>query len=188
MNKQKVDLQQQTFGFPDEELKTSLHDEIVLWTKGNAAQICGKLIGWTEAWNPQMIESCRKRAATTVAERVDLLRESLAKEKPKLGVFSRSEFSRHVREHLEKRINAMEAELTVLDSWDGLGEPPAPRLDVRRELEYVILRDKYETNRRIIGYADVVLSVRELKICAGNAPSNDYESPYLGVDPRGYAN
>jgi hypothetical protein len=188
MSNRKLDLRQQTFGFPDEELKTSLHDQIVLWVKGNAAEICRKLIGWKETWDPELIESDKQRAAATVATRVDLLREALANDKSKLDRISRGQCRFYNAEDVEKRIKAMEAELAFLDSWAGLGEPPAPKLDVRCELEHVILRSRHETNLRIHGYADVVLSVRKLKLCAGNAPSNDYGRPYLGVDPRGYAN
>lgn len=187
MNKRKLDTRQQVlFGFPDEDLKTSLHDEIVLWIKGNAAEICRKLIGWTETWDPQMIESCRKRAAATVPKRVDLLRESLAKEKPRLELLSRSEFGRCLSQDLKKRIEAMEAELTFLASWNGVGEPPAPKLDVRCELEKPIRRRPYEQSD-IVGYFDVVLFVRASQLTTGIAPSDDYGRPYLGVEPRRYA-
>ena len=188
MSNRKLDVQQQTFGFPDEELKTSLHDQIVLWIKSNAAEICRKLIGWTETWDPQLIESKRQLAAATVAERVNLLQESLIKDKLRLETINGGESRFCIGQDLAQRIKNMEGELTYLNSWHGLGEPPVPKLDVRRELEHVILRDRHETNLRIIGYADVVLSVRTLKLCAGNAPSDDYGRPYLGVDPCGYAN
>src|ERR1043166_461427 len=188
MSKRKLDVQQQTFGFPDKELKTSLHDEIVLWIKSNAAEICRKLIDWTETWDPQLIESNRQLAAATVAERVKLLQESLTEDKSRLEAIDRGRSSFYTTQDLEKRIKAMEGELTYLNSWHGLGEPPAPKLDFRRELEHVILRDRCETNLHIIGYADVVLSVRTLELCAGHAPSDDYGRPYLGVDPCGYTN
>jgi hypothetical protein len=188
MSKRKLDVQQQTFGFPDKELKTSLHDEIVLWIKSNAAEICRKLIDWTETWDPQLIESNRQLAAATVAERVKLLQESLTKDKSRLEAIDRGRSSFYTTQDLDKRIKAMEGELTYLNSWHGLGEPPAPKLDVRRELEHVILRDRCEMNLHIIGYADVVLSVRTLELCAGHAPSDDYGRPYLGVDPCGYTN
>ena len=186
MRNRKLDIQQQTFGFPDEDLKTSLHDEIVLWIKGNAAEICRKLIGWTETWDPQLIESKRQLAAAMVAERVNLLQEALTKHKSRLEKINGSQSRFCTSQDLAQRIK-MEGELTYLNSWHGLGEPPTPKLDVRCELEHVIVRNRHETNPRIVGYADVVLSARTLKLCAGNAPSNDYGSPYLGVDPRGYA-
>src|SRR5437868_15269742 len=84
MSNRKLDVRQQTFGFPDEELNTSLHDQIELWIKGNAAEICRKLIGWTETWDPQLIESNRQLTAAVVAERVNLLQELLTKDKSRL--------------------------------------------------------------------------------------------------------
>ncbi len=189
MSKQKLDIREQVlFGFPDEDLKTSLHDEIVLWLKGNAEEICRQLIAWTETWDPKLIESKRQLAAATVAERVNLLQESITKDKSRFEAIDRGRSSFYPWQNLEKRIKAMEAEHTFLCSWHGLGEPPEPKLDVRCELEHVLLRNRHETNLRIIGYADVVLSVRTLKLSVGNAPSNDYGRPYLGVDPRGYTN
>lgn len=187
MSNRKLDVRQQTFGFPDEELNTSLHDKIVLWVKGNAAAICRELIGWTEGWDPKLIESNRQLTAAVVAERVNLLQELLTKDKSRLEASNDSLSRFCTGQDLAQRIK-LEEELTYLRSWHGLGEPPTPKLDVRCELEHVILRDRHEANLRIIGYADIVLSVRELKVCAGNAPSNDYGQPYLGVDPRGYAN
>jgi len=80
----------------------------------------------------------------------------------------------------------MEAELAFLNSWDGLGEPPGPSLDVRCELERAIPRRQYETTP-IAGWIDVVLSVRVLRVIAGAAPSDEYGRPYLGVDPTRYA-
>lgn len=78
------------------------------------------------------------------------------------------------------------AELAFLRSWNGLGDTPAPKLDVRREIEKPILRRPHEPND-IAGYIDVVLYVRELRLSAGIAPSDDYGRPYLGVDAKTYA-
>src|SRR6266700_4722885 len=55
-----------------------------------------------------------------------------------------------------------------------------------RRLEQPILRRRYEP-ADIVGYVDVALSVRALRLNAGTAPSDDYGRPYLGVDPRRYA-
>ena len=179
MSKRTLDVRQQSFGFPDEDLKNSLHDQIVLWLKRNAAEICRQLIGWTGTWNPQLIESKRQLAAATVAERLNLLRESLTKEESRLQAIKRCKDSFHMGPNLE-------AELTFLNSWNGLGEPPAPKLDVRCELERPIPRRLYEATN-IVGYVDVVLSVSALRLTAGIAPSDDYGRPYLGVDARRYA-
>jgi len=187
MSNRKLDVRQQTFGFPDEELKTSLHDQIVLWVKGNAAEICRKLIGWTETWDPQLIESSRQLTAAMVAERVNLLQEALTKDKSRLEKINRGQSHFNVTEDVEKRIKAMEAELAFLHSWNGLGDPPAPKLEVRCELEQPILRRRYDSTD-IVGYADVVLWVRASRLTAGTAPSDDYGRPYLGVDAKGYAN
>jgi hypothetical protein len=185
MSTRRTDMRQQVFGFPDEELKTSLHDEIVLWLKRNREEICRQLIGWTGTWDPQLIESSRKCTAATVPTRMDLLQESLVKNKSRLDAINSGRF-RFVDPDLETRIKAMEAELSSLQSWHGLGEPPAAKLDVRCTLERPILRRRYETVD-IIGYADVVLSVRAPRLSAGIAPSNGYGEPYLGVDTRRYA-
>jgi hypothetical protein len=75
-------------------------------------------------------------------------------------------------------------ELSSLNLWEGLGDPPPPKLDVRCELERPILRRRSDTD--IAGYVDVVLYVSSLRVSAGNAPSDDYGRPQLGVDARRY--
>jgi hypothetical protein len=80
----------------------------------------------------------------------------------------------------------MNTELTFLSSWTGLGEPPAPKLDVRCELEHPVLRRPYEASD-IAGFIDVVLCVRALRLTAGIIPSDDYGRPYLGIDAKTYA-
>ena len=92
MSKRKIDVRQQVFGFPDEDLKTSLHDEIVLWLKRNAEEICRQLIRWPGTWDPQLIESNRIRAAAAVPMRMDLLRESLAKHKSRHDAINSGRF------------------------------------------------------------------------------------------------
>ena len=187
MNKRKLDTRQQVlFGFPDEDLKTSQHDEIVLWLKRNGEAISRKLIRWTETWDPNVIESIKTQAAATVATRMDLLRETLTKEKWRLERVERGEFRLYLAQDLEKRIESMNTELTFLSSWNGLGEPPAPKLDVRCELEHPVLRRPHEASD-IAGFIDVVLSVRALRLTAGIVPSDDYGRPYLGIDAKTYA-
>src|SRR6266403_3684458 len=113
MSTRRTDMRQQVFGFPDEKLKTSLHDEIVLWLKRNREEICRQLIGWTGTWDPQLIESSRKCTAATVPTRMGLLQESLVKNKSRLDAINSGRF-RFVDPDLETRIKAMEAELTTL--------------------------------------------------------------------------
>src|SRR3954451_11567485 len=112
MSNRKLDVRQQTFGFPDEELTSSLHDQIVLWVKGNAAEICRKLIGWTETWDPQLIESNRQLTAAIVAERVNLLQESLTKDKSRLETIDSGQSRFCIGQDLAQRIKKMEGELT----------------------------------------------------------------------------
>lgn len=187
MSNRKIDVRQQTFGFPDEELNTSLHDQIVLWIKANAAEICRKLIGWTETWDPQLIQSNTELTRAVVAERIKVLQEVLTKDPSKVESTKGIQSCFYTGHDSSQRIK-MEEELKYLRSWDGLGDPPTPKLDVRCELEHVIVRNRHEVNLRIVGFADVVLSARKLKLYAGNVSSNDYGRPYLGVDPTGYAN
>jgi hypothetical protein len=84
---------------------------------------------WPGTWDPRLIESSKKLAAATVATRLDFLRQSLTEEKSRLEAINRGKFRFSIGQDLEKRIKAMEAELTFLHSWRGLGEPAAPKLD-----------------------------------------------------------
>jgi hypothetical protein len=185
MSKRKLDVQQQIFAFPDEQLKISLHDEIVLWLKRNAQDIGARLTRWTRTWDPHLIESCRKRAAATVESRVDLLQEAITKENARLEAIRRGQCRFYVAEDVEKRVQAMEAELNFLRSWNGLGDTPEPKLNVCCEIERPILCRRREID--IVGFIDIVLFVRALRLRAGIPPTDDYGSPNLGVDARNYA-
>ena len=121
MSKRKVDVRQQVLGFSDKDLKTSLHDEIVLWVKSNAAEIGRQLIGWTKTWDPQLIESERKRAAETVTRRMHLLEESRIKHKSRLEAINRGQGRFYMADDLEKQIKAIEGGAKLSQLVGGLG-------------------------------------------------------------------
>lgn len=69
MARKKIDLGPKLFGFPDEELHTSLHDEIVLWLKKKKHEIAAKLVKWDAAWAPDFVEKLKAKANAAVDTR-----------------------------------------------------------------------------------------------------------------------
>src|SRR4051812_34603199 len=69
MARKRITVGQQKFGFADGDLKTPLHDEIVLWLKKNALELSKRLIGWRDSWNPERVEKMRRRCVEAVEQR-----------------------------------------------------------------------------------------------------------------------
>ena len=141
MARRKTNVGQQQFGFPDEDLKTSLHDEIVIWLKKNALDISRRLLGWRGSWDAAWIEGMRSRFAGAVEQRRKDLRRDL-----KAGVLWRHTNDRGDQAWQEERgkparLRLMEEHLSLLESWEGLGKPPPPRIEVTSALEVPITRE-----------------------------------------------
>jgi hypothetical protein len=156
MARTKMNVRQQQFGFPDEDLKVSLHDEIVLWLKDNAVEVAKKLTGWTEDWDAKLIEGERTRFTQQVEQRKKILEEDLIRENL-WRRFGDGELFYQVDKRA--RLNSMRDHLVTLKSWPGLGEPPLREIDVSSACEVPIKRERYKTTD-IIGYADIVFTIR----------------------------
>lgn len=177
-----MNVRQQQFGFPDEDLKTSLHDEIVFWLKENASEISKKLIGWTESWDAKFIEAEQTRCAQEVEQRKKKLEIDLSRENP----------WRHSRDcdpsyqqDKATRLNSMRDHLAILKSWTGLGEPPPRQIDVSSACEVPIKRERYKTTD-IIGYADIVFSIRINHLKATSFHADQFGNPMLESNQPGW--
>jgi len=186
VSRRKIDIRQQLFGFPDEDLKTSLHDEIVLWLKRNASSIAKQIVNWKSTWPEQVLRSSEQRAREMVAKRIDLLRTALPLEEKRLEQLANKETRFPYERDLPTQVAAKKSELDFLQLWNGLGEPPAPDFAVVSEMERPIQRQRYQTTD-IIGYADLVVWARATTISAGYISNDEYGRPRLGVDPKAYA-
>lgn len=172
MTRRKVNVQQEVFGFADEDLKTSLHDEIVLWLKHNAALIGKRLVAWEPQWKPDVLEELLAKALVHDEQRLEQLRGRTT-----LHMFERD---------LPQEVAAKRSELQFLQQWNGLGEPPEPEFSVDSQMERPIQRERYQTVD-IVGYADVVFWVKATRITAGYAPTSQHGEIQLGIDPKTYA-
>jgi hypothetical protein len=177
MARKKTNVGQQQFGFPDEDLKTSLHDEIVLWLKKNAIELSKRLLSWRGSWDTAWVEKLRSGCARAVEERRQQLRTDL-----KAGVLWRQEGDRD-QEWQEPRsrpsqLQLMEQYLSFLESWKGLGDPPPPRIEVTSALEVPITRERYKT-LDIVGYADIVFSISASHLSVPTLPVDNSGRPLV---------
>jgi hypothetical protein len=159
MSKKKVSVRQQQFGFPDEDLKTSLHDEIVLWLKQNSRVISQRIFDWDVNWDPRLVEAQRK-LLTAVVEKC---KSDLRAEVEVLANWKRG----------YQRLEATKEILRSFESWEGLGKPPPARFSVTTKLEVPIIRQRYRTTD-IIGYADIVFSISPSVLEAGTVPVDQF--------------
>jgi hypothetical protein len=156
MAREKISIRQQQFGFPDEDLKTSLHDEIFFWLKKNALEISKQILGWSEGWDAKFIKSERTRLAQQIEQRkekleIDLKQENLWPHSGDRGPL--------YQQDKKSRLNEMQDYLAVLKSWTGLGEPPPRQIEVSSRGERPVKRERYKTTD-IIGYADIIFTIR----------------------------
>lgn len=164
MSKSKTNIRQHQFGFPDEDLKTSLHDEIVLWLKKNCVELSKRILEWNGTWDTKLVEVKRSSFLETVEQCKQQLREELKKQSeanPDTTLLGRT--TRHNQQAL-----------ATLESWAGLGEPPPRQFIVQSKLEVPITRHRYQTVD-IIGYADILYSIM----------SSSLQTPAIPVDRYG---
>jgi len=179
MARTKINVRQQQFGFPDEDLKASLHDEIVLWLKKNALDVSKKLLGWSENWDARFIESERTRLIKAVEQRKKLLESDLIK--GNLWRHSGDRDSIYQR-NKTTRLNEMREHLVFLNTWAGLGEPPPRQIKVSAACEVPITRERYKTTD-IVGYADIIFSIRVNYLKAPFLSSDQSENPVFDNNP-----
>lgn len=180
MARTKINVRQQQFGFPDEDLKASLHDEIVFWLKANALELSKKILNWSGNWNAEFVKLKRSEINAQVERHKEYLRKEIAEGEKALG--ARNRFTPQHREELAPRVQNMKNFLDSLESWEGLGTLPCLELDVISESEVPITRERYKS-KDIIGYADVVFFVRRTELLTGSLPVNQFGNPTLEIPP-----
>ena len=100
MSKAKISVRQQQFGFPDEDLKTSLHDEIVLWLKKNSETLSKRILEWNGDWDNSLVEKKRASLTTSVEKcKAELRAEigELANERPENAYYERERWTPKTR-------------------------------------------------------------------------------------------
>ena len=162
MPRKKLDVDQSLFGFHDAELGTSLHDEIVLWIKENAHSLAARLSNWRAEWDVVDVAERASKFAEAV-ERVKMdLRERIALYGRELANFDQmkaqgKEVISWVYDPKKKELAAAQARLADLITWQSLGEPASPELEVLTELERPVVPNGA---RRPAAYIDVVVRAR----------------------------
>ncbi|HSY20169.1 MAG TPA: hypothetical protein VK815_17625 [Candidatus Acidoferrales bacterium] len=155
MAREKISVRQQLFGFPDEDLKTSLHDEIVLWLKKNTLDLSKKILTWNDVLDSKKLQEVEKRVKKNT-EDFKLSLELEIKENSdqlKEKIFFR-------REKIVESTKSCQQQLKAIESWKGLDQPPECKIEVESQLEIPIKRERYKSTD-IVGYADIVFSIRE---------------------------
>lgn len=160
MPREKINVKQHQFGFPDEDLKTSLHDEIVLWLKSEKLELAKTLTDWSGIWDAASIEKQTVLRRREIEERKTKVKDAIAR----LGNWG------DVTD--ERRL--FETELKALEAWTDLGDPGFPEIRVESEMEVPIKRERFKSSFDIIGYADLVLSVQRTRIFFCDFPCGDY--------------
>ena len=73
MKKQRSQTLQQRFGFADDDLKTSKHDEILLWLDDHALNIAKSLLNWNGTWSSELVRSKTARFENALSGRIEEL-------------------------------------------------------------------------------------------------------------------
>ena len=164
MPRKKLNIGQADFGFPDEDIKTSLHDEIVLWVKTNARTIAEQLLNWKANWSEDLIAREKARLVKFVDERKEQLKVAITKTSQEvLNMETRMSGIYGLLQSSKQSLATNTEELNMLQSCQGLGDPPPPELNVTSELERPIQRQRYNTPD-IVGYADIVIHARSTRL------------------------
>jgi hypothetical protein len=168
MSRAKLNVRQQQFGFPDEDLKTSLHDEIVLWLKKNAETISQRFVERKSAWSEEDVRAGKSRIESQ-------LRKLKAKFQTQLEERQKDPASdEYWREQNAKRIREYQEVIQTIENWNGLGAVPIPHFDLSTQLEVPIKRQRYQTTD-IIGYADVVYRIEHTSLSSDELPTYNGE-------------
>ena len=168
MARNKIDLGPHLFGFPDEDLKTSLHDEIVLWLKKNAREIAIRLVNWNDAWPLDFVEKERARATAVVEARKAQLEKEIAQDEDELREIEvKGSIFKFRSDSLSWKLVLSKRELGLAKAWPGLGNPPPPEIAVETEAEHPIRQQRYQSTN-IIGYLDIVFSVEVTSLSAAS--------------------
>lgn len=162
MARERINVRQQQFGFPDEDLKTTLHDEIVLWLKSEKLELAKTITDWSGVWNAKWVEKQTVLLAKRIEERTSILKDVIA------GLERAPQYRND-----EKRLVLFRAELVSLESWTGPGDPGFPEIRVEAEMEVPIKRERYKSVD-IVGYADLVLSVQRTRLTVCDFPQSEY--------------
>lgn len=177
MARKKLAVGQQQFGFPDEDIKASLHDEIVIWLKNNAETVCKRLVGWQDNWEKGVLD----RMKSQLLEGIDKRKNLLVKDIQAGEIWgSGADTGMHLYQiDRAKRLQEMKAHLQYLQSFKGLGDPPPPAINVSKpRWERPIIRERYKTTD-IVGYIDLKCSVQTSRLAISGIPSDHSGRPTL---------
>lgn len=160
MAKRNQNIVQQQFGFPDEDLKTSLHDEIVLWLKQNALDLTKQITNWSEHLDTTQVQ----RAEDSFRSELEKLKQHLEGDiNESLQRMSEEDaetesYRSFFRKSALERIEGQKKCLEQIKVWPGIERPPLRKIEVETRLEVPIIRERYKTFD-IVGYADIVFAV-----------------------------
>lgn len=149
---------QQRFGFNDPDIKTSAHDEIMIWLDTNIELITEAIIGWQTTWSNKKIASLTHLAKIAIAREIVSLEESLQDSVDDLtkeqgdgprGWEKKEDWEKRLNEVCER--NTMQAKkIEYMSSWESLPPPDKPRFTVRKTWEKPIKSKDF-----IIGFIDM---------------------------------
>jgi hypothetical protein len=126
MAKPKASTLQARFGFLDEDLKTSSHDEIMEWLDSNSQNLIQQILNWKPEWDKEFIKSCQEKAQSAVNNQLE--------------EWQKSNYSGN-KEYIEK-----------FQSWSGLGAlPEKPSLGINLKWEYTVSTG----NQFVVGFIDM---------------------------------
>jgi len=135
LKKQRANTLQERFGFADDDLKKPKHDEILLWLDKRAEEFIKEIISWTKVWPAQFVERKVEAVTRALKTRADSLRESIAR-------FNNEQYRKA---------------LALIDSYEGLGEPPPREFRMRKIWEDAVTN--VGATKYVVGFLDMVVLV-----------------------------
>jgi len=153
MAKPKASTLQARFGFLDDDLKTSDHDEIMTWLDSNSKTLLEKITQWQPVWEKEKVALFQCNAQSAVINQVK---------------------EWQTPNSLMSKPNGID--IGKFESWKGLGEPPVkPPLEIETTWEYTVSG----ANKFIVGFIDMKVVVYDSDLNIENIQYQGYCKGYM---------
>jgi hypothetical protein len=152
---------QQRFGFMDNDLKSPIHDTIMLWLDSNVENIVKKMFDWSDQWDTSQITELEERVQNLISEeivniqrKIDELQKDKQETEEKInegGMLLRFSYHSYIADY-EESLKSYNQKIEFLSGWNGLGTAPVRPFNLHKHWEYPVKSDKF-----IVGFIDMLV-------------------------------
>jgi hypothetical protein len=159
MTKPKAQTLQQRLGFLDSDLKSPVHDEIMIWLDENVEKIINDL--FFKPWPKEELQKIEKDC-------LSLIPKVVLHRKKAITALREPIFDAEPQEDTEERIALEETKIRNLESWTGFSDyPERPKLQVLAKVweDPVFKFDgRNNANKYLIGFVDMKIKFNDYSV------------------------